>query len=58
MPGSSIIDSGTRQVAFVSKGDGTFEPRDLALGSRGNGYVEVREGLSEGETDRHVTAIS
>ncbi len=49
VPESSIIDSGTRQVAFVSKGDGTFEPRNLALGSRGNGYVEVREGLSEGE---------
>lgn len=54
VPGSSIIDSGTRQVAFVSKGDGKFEPRDLALGSRGNGYVEVREGLAEGE--RIVTA--
>lgn len=49
VPESSIIDSGTRQVAFVSKGDGTFEPRNLTLGSRGNGYVEVREGLSEGE---------
>lgn len=49
VPISSIIDSGTRQVAFVSKGNGTFEPRNLVLGSRGNGYVEVREGLSEGE---------
>lgn len=49
VPGSAIIDSGTRQVAFVAKDDGTFEPRDLTLGSRGNGYVEVRKGLAEGE---------
>lgn len=49
VPTSSIIDSGTRRVAFVSKGGGTFEPRNLVLGSRGNGYVEVREGLAEGE---------
>lgn len=49
VPTSSIIDSGTRQVAFVAKGNGTFEPRNLVLGNRGNGYVEVREGLAEGE---------
>jgi Cu(I)/Ag(I) efflux system membrane fusion protein len=49
VPESAIIDSGTRQVAFVCDGDGTFEPRNLVLGRRGNGYVEVREGLAEGE---------
>lgn len=49
VPDSAIIDSGTRQIAFVSNGNGTFEPRNLVLGRRGNGYVEVREGLAEGE---------
>jgi membrane fusion protein, copper/silver efflux system len=49
LPESAIIDNGSRRVAFVSNGDGTFEPRNLTLGSRGNGYVEVREGLAEGE---------
>jgi Cu(I)/Ag(I) efflux system membrane fusion protein len=49
VPNSAIIDSGRRRVAFVAKDDGMFEPRDLALGRRGDGFVEVREGLAEGE---------
>jgi Cu(I)/Ag(I) efflux system membrane fusion protein len=49
VPASAIIDSGTRRVAFVAKDDGVFEPRNLILGRRGNGYVEVREGLAENE---------
>jgi Cu(I)/Ag(I) efflux system membrane fusion protein len=49
IPESAVIDSGTRQVAFVAKEGGLFEPRDLVLGMRGNGMVEVRTGLSEGE---------
>jgi Cu(I)/Ag(I) efflux system membrane fusion protein len=34
---------------LVDKGEGRFEPRDVKLGHRGNGYVEVREGVAEGE---------
>jgi Cu(I)/Ag(I) efflux system membrane fusion protein len=49
IPESAIIDSGSRRIAFVAKGDGAFEPRDLVLGRRGNGFVEVREGVAEGE---------
>ena len=49
VPESAVIDSGTRRVAFVAKGEGLFEPRDLDLGRRGNGFVEVRAGLAEGE---------
>lgn len=49
IPESSIIDSGTRRVVFVDKGDGVFEPRDLVIGDRGGGYVEIREGVAEGE---------
>jgi membrane fusion protein, copper/silver efflux system len=48
-PESAVIDSGTRRVAFVAKEGGVFEPRDLVLGRRGNGFVEIREGLAEGE---------
>jgi Cu(I)/Ag(I) efflux system membrane fusion protein len=50
IPKSAIIDSGERQVAFVAKGDGLFEPRDLQLGRAGDEYVEVRKGIAEGET--------
>ncbi len=49
VPESSILDSGTRQAVLIDKGDGRFEPRDVKLGHRGGGYVEVRDGLSEGE---------
>lgn len=49
IPESAIIDSGSRRVVFVAKGDGVFEPRDLVVGRRGNGLAEVRGGLSEGE---------
>jgi len=49
IPESAIIDSGSRRVAFVAKDGGVFEPRHLVLGRRGNGFVEVREGIAEGE---------
>lgn len=49
IPNSAVMDSGTRQVAFVAKAGGTFEPRNVVLGLRGGGLVEVREGLAEGE---------
>jgi Cu(I)/Ag(I) efflux system membrane fusion protein len=49
IPESAVIDSGTRRVAFVSKGEGLFEPRNLTLGARANGLVEVKDGIEEGE---------
>lgn len=49
VPDSAVIDSGTQQIVLVSKGSGHFEPRSVKLGRRGEGYVEVREGVSPGE---------
>jgi Cu(I)/Ag(I) efflux system membrane fusion protein len=49
VPASAVIDSGTRQVVLVAKGEGRFEPRAVKLGRRGDGYVEVLEGISKGE---------
>ena len=49
VPASAVIDSGERQVVLVAKGEGRFEPRPVKLGRRGNGYVEVLEGVSAGE---------
>ena len=46
---SSVLDSGTRQAVFIDKGEGRFEPREVKLGHRGSGYVEVRQGVEEGE---------
>jgi Cu(I)/Ag(I) efflux system membrane fusion protein len=49
IPESAVMDTGRRQAVFVDKGEGRFEPREVKLGYRGDGYVEVREGVSEGE---------
>jgi len=54
LPLSAVIDSGTRQVALVETGEGRFEPRQLKLGARDESYVEVLNGVNEGE--RVVTA--
>jgi Cu(I)/Ag(I) efflux system membrane fusion protein len=49
VPESAVMDSGHRQAVLVDKGGGRFEPRDVKLGHRGDGYVEVRGGIAEGE---------
>ncbi len=49
VPDSAVIDSGTRRVVIVEKGEGRFEPREIKTGRRGDGHVAVLEGLSEGE---------
>jgi len=49
VPESAIMDTGSRQAVFVDKGQGRFEPRDVRLGKRGDGYVEVRKGVADGE---------
>lgn len=49
VPESAVIDTGTRQSVFIDKGQGRFEPRSVGLGRRGGGYVEIREGVADGE---------
>ncbi|MCX5886374.1 MAG: efflux RND transporter periplasmic adaptor subunit, partial [Proteobacteria bacterium] len=45
----AVLDTGKRQIAFVDKGDGYFEPRELKLGSKVENYYAVLSGLTEGE---------
>jgi Cu(I)/Ag(I) efflux system membrane fusion protein len=49
VPDGAVIDSGERQVVILDKGEGRFEPRPVKLGRRGAGYVEIREGVTDGE---------
>jgi membrane fusion protein, copper/silver efflux system len=49
VPLSAIIDSGTRQIVLVAKGEGRFEPRPVKLGRRNDGHVEIVDGLKPGE---------
>ena len=46
---SAVLDSGARQVVLVERGEGQFEPRDVKLGMRAEGYVEVLDGVRVGE---------
>ena len=46
---SALLDSGSRQAVLVDKGQGRFEPREVKPGRRGDGYVEIRDGLDEGD---------
>jgi len=47
VPESAVLDTGGRQAVLVDKGEGRFEPREVKLGHRGGGHVEIREGLAE-----------
>jgi Cu(I)/Ag(I) efflux system membrane fusion protein len=49
VPVAAVLDTGDRQVVLVDKGDGRFEPTPVKLGMRGDGYVEVKEGIAEGD---------
>lgn len=50
VPASAVIDSGSRQVVIADLGEGRFEPKDVKLGRRGSGYVEILEGVQEGDS--------
>lgn len=56
VPDEALLDSGTRQLVFIDKGQGTFEPRDVKVGARADGYTEILAGLSAGE--RVVTSAN
>lgn len=45
VPESAIIDSGERQIVFIAKSDGVFEPRKVRIGRQAGDYVEVVSGL-------------
>jgi RND family efflux transporter MFP subunit len=49
VPASAVITTGTRDIAFVDRGEGYFEPRELELGLKLPDRFEVINGLAEGE---------
>ena len=49
IPATGVLQSGTRQVVFVNRGDGYLEPREVELGARAGDDFVVLKGLKEGE---------
>lgn len=49
VPISAVIDSGIRRIVLIQAGEGRFEPREVKLGARSDTYVEVIEGVKDGE---------
>ncbi|MBI5016230.1 MAG: efflux RND transporter periplasmic adaptor subunit [Deltaproteobacteria bacterium] len=49
IPDSAMIDTGVRKVVFVETSPGSFEPREVKVGVRGEGKAQVLAGVKEGE---------
>jgi membrane fusion protein, copper/silver efflux system len=49
VPASALLDSGNRQVVLIDRGEGRFEPRAVKVGQRGDGFVEIIDGIKTGE---------
>ncbi|HVN51099.1 MAG TPA: efflux RND transporter periplasmic adaptor subunit, partial [Acidimicrobiales bacterium] len=56
VPESAVLRAGERRIAFLDRGDGRLEPREVALGDRVEGGYAVVSGLSDG--DRVVTSAN
>jgi Cu(I)/Ag(I) efflux system membrane fusion protein len=49
VPDSAVMNTGTRSVVFVARGDGTFEPRQVTTGAKADGFYAIRSGVQAGE---------
>ncbi len=49
VPEQSLIRSGERIIAVISLGGGYFDPREVKTGVNASGYVQILEGVKEGE---------
>jgi len=56
VPKEAVLETGLRQLVFLDRGEGVYQPYPVKLGRRSQDYVEVMEGLKEG--DRIVTSAN
>lgn len=56
IPASGVLQSGTRQIAFIDRGQGSLEPREIETGLRLDDSVVVLKGLKTG--DRIVSSAN
>ncbi len=50
VPSSAVLHSGVRQVVFVSRGEGNFDPREVQTGEQAGDQIIITKGLRPGET--------
>jgi len=56
VPKEAVLDTGLRQLVFMDRGEGAYAPYPVKLGRRSQDFVEVLEGITEG--DRIVTSAN
>lgn len=56
VPKEAVLNTGLRQLVFMDRGQGRYEPASVKLGRRSQDTVEVMEGLKEG--DQIVTSAN
>jgi len=49
VPAEAVIRTGERDVVVVVLGGGRFAPREVILGPRGAGFIQIVDGLSDGD---------
>ena len=49
IPSSAVLFSGLHRYVFIDRGQGVLEPREIFTGRSTDEWVEVKEGLVEGE---------
>lgn len=56
VPKEAVLDTGLRQLVFLDQGEGIYQPYPVKVGRRSQDYVEVLEGIKDG--DRVVTSAN
>jgi membrane fusion protein, copper/silver efflux system len=49
VPDSAVMGTGEREMVFIAKGDGLFEPREVKTGVKVRGFYEIKKGVKAGE---------
>jgi len=49
VPAEAVIRTGERNLVVIALGEGRFAPREVVLGPGGEGFVQILEGLADGD---------
>jgi RND family efflux transporter MFP subunit len=49
VPSQAVLRTGQRNVVIVALGEGRFAPREVRLGPQGEGFVQILDGLADGD---------